>query len=588
MALARWQRTIVDNAGNILPGAQVTVRRETAGAPLAVLYSDRDGTVPLGNPFTADVGTGFAAFHVAGGAYRIDVVSGAFSQTLRYVAVGTAAENDSEAFVAESVAATGTPASRPVADHLADLFSLKAFGAVGDGAFASPPTDDTAAVQAADAEPGAKFVPEGIYDVTLSAGDLDGPYWGRGQIRDADENRRAPWFSAIKAAPASLGDHDSVSTAFNGDLSAVQIAMEHRVTGSATLGQPSTGYQADPECSPIYLNLFNSSGHNEELDGNDGRTAIRAVNLHLTNSGQGDCVGFHVTGVVSGEKASSTSFLANPAVTVIDSALFAGSDGVLLNTGEMQLHDNGFDVAAIGWNIILDRNDATGAKEAFWAAFRAHSNGAASADMAFQAVGLFDYGLDLTGCTFAANGAIALAANQRIYGNAVADASGALGAPSSSGDEWLAFNSSLGAWEFYVNNSVQLLVADGSATFVGGVRASHPTAGIGYATGAGGTVTQLTSKSTGVTLNKVVGKVTMNNAALGAGGIVGFQLSNSAIGADDLVHAQHVSGGTAGAYRISVDAVAAGSCAIRVTNVSGGSLGEAIVIGFIVFKGANS
>lgn len=94
MALARWQRTIVDNAGNILPGAQVTVRREVSGAPLAVLYSDRDGAVPLGNPFTADAVTAFAAFHAAGGAHRIDVVSGSFSQTLRYVAIGTAAERD--------------------------------------------------------------------------------------------------------------------------------------------------------------------------------------------------------------------------------------------------------------------------------------------------------------------------------------------------------------------------------------------------------------------------------------------------------------------------------------------------------------
>ena len=32
MALGRWQATIVDTAGNVLPGAQVTVRSETTGA----------------------------------------------------------------------------------------------------------------------------------------------------------------------------------------------------------------------------------------------------------------------------------------------------------------------------------------------------------------------------------------------------------------------------------------------------------------------------------------------------------------------------------------------------------------------------
>ena len=93
MALARWQSTIVDGAGNVQPGATVTVRREVPGAPLAQIYSDRAGTTPKSNPFPAD-GTGLAAFHAIGGAYRIDATKGGFSQTFRYVAVGTAAEAD--------------------------------------------------------------------------------------------------------------------------------------------------------------------------------------------------------------------------------------------------------------------------------------------------------------------------------------------------------------------------------------------------------------------------------------------------------------------------------------------------------------
>jgi hypothetical protein len=93
MALGRWQATIVDEAGNVLPGAQVTVRREVAGAPFALVYSDRDGVTPIGNPFAAD-GEGFAAFHVAGGAYRITVTKAGFTRTWRYVAIGTAAEFD--------------------------------------------------------------------------------------------------------------------------------------------------------------------------------------------------------------------------------------------------------------------------------------------------------------------------------------------------------------------------------------------------------------------------------------------------------------------------------------------------------------
>ena len=42
------------------------------------------------------------------------------------------------------------------------------------------------------------------------------------------------------------------------------------------------------------------------------------------------------------------------------------------------------------------------------------------------------------------------------------------------------------------------------------------TTGIGYATGAGGTVTQATSKSTAVILNKLTGAITMNAASQAA------------------------------------------------------------------------
>lgn len=91
--LARWQATITDEEGNVLPAATITVRREVSGAPLASLFSDRDGAVSIGNPFAAD-SDGFAAFHVAGGAYRITATSGGFSRTWRYVAIGLAAETD--------------------------------------------------------------------------------------------------------------------------------------------------------------------------------------------------------------------------------------------------------------------------------------------------------------------------------------------------------------------------------------------------------------------------------------------------------------------------------------------------------------
>ena len=114
-----------------------------------------------------------------------------------------------------------------------------------------------------------------------------------------------------------------------------------------------------------------------------------------------------------------------------------------------------------------------------------------------------------------------------------------------------------------------------------------PVAGIGYGTGAGGTVTQLTSKATGVSLSTVTGEITLNNAALAAATVVSFVLTNTAIAAGDTVLVQHVSAGTVGAYTCTAVA-AAGSATIYVRNASAGSLSEAIVLKFNVWKSVTS
>ena len=114
MSLARWQATIVDDQGNVVPSASVTVRREVAGSPLATIYSDREGTTPLGNPLTAD-SDGFAAFHVPGGAYQIVATSGAFSRTWRYVGIGLSSEQDAPpvgvSYVFDSITTDSDPGS---------------------------------------------------------------------------------------------------------------------------------------------------------------------------------------------------------------------------------------------------------------------------------------------------------------------------------------------------------------------------------------------------------------------------------------------------------------------------------------------
>ena len=87
----------------------------------------------------------------------------------------------------------------------------------------------------------------------------------------------------------------------------------------------------------------------------------------------------------------------------------------------------------------------------------------------------------------------------------------------------------------------------------------------------GGTVTQATNKSTGVTLNTESGQITMNNAQLDAGTEVTFTVTNSKIAATDVVVACHGSAGTAGSYLVNATCIAAGSFAVTVSNVSAGS-----------------
>jgi hypothetical protein len=113
--------------------------------------------------------------------------------------------------------------------------------------------------------------------------------------------------------------------------------------------------------------------------------------------------------------------------------------------------------------------------------------------------------------------------------------------------------------------------------------------GIGYITGAGGTVTQLTSKSTGVTLNKICGAITLNAAALAANAVVSFTLTNSTIAPDDEVIVRVKSGfATPATYRAWAEGNASGSRTIILQNISAGSLSEAVVLGFAVIKSASA
>jgi hypothetical protein len=132
------------------------------------------------------------------------------------------------------------------------------------------------------------------------------------------------------------------------------------------------------------------------------------------------------------------------------------------------------------------------------------------------------------------------------------------------------------------------LAATGRLTSTDAIRSSSPTAGIGYGAGAGGTVVQLSSITTGVTLNKVTGQITTVSATTAAGAEDIFTVTNAVIAATDVPVLATTYGG-AGTPLVYCKKVAAGSFDIAIANLHASSaLNAALVINFVVLKGATS
>jgi len=113
-----------------------------------------------------------------------------------------------------------------------------------------------------------------------------------------------------------------------------------------------------------------------------------------------------------------------------------------------------------------------------------------------------------------------------------------------------------------------------------GLTVTADTAGLGYGTGTGGAVTQATSRTTGVTLNKTNGAITLVSAA-GTATWQSFTVTNSTVAATDVVVLSQKSG--TDLYMMHVTAVAAGSFRISFAT-TGGTTTEQPVFNFAVIK----
>lgn len=112
--------------------------------------------------------------------------------------------------------------------------------------------------------------------------------------------------------------------------------------------------------------------------------------------------------------------------------------------------------------------------------------------------------------------------------------------------------------------------------------------GLGYITGAGSAVGQLATKTASVVCNAMTGAITMNNSVMSASVITSFVVANSAMGINDFMLLQHIGGGTLGGYTFAQSTMGDTNTLIKVKNNTNAALSEAIVVGFVVIKGAQS
>ena len=130
--------------------------------------------------------------------------------------------------------------------------------------------------------------------------------------------------------------------------------------------------------------------------------------------------------------------------------------------------------------------------------------------------------------------------------------------------------------------------SNGDLSNSGYMLSKSSTGGIGYSAGAGGAVTQITSASTAVTLNKVTGQITTVALTTAAGAEEVFQVNNTSVTSLDVVSVSTTYAG-AGTPAVTVKGVATNGFVIVITNLhSADALNAALVINFAVIKGITS
>jgi hypothetical protein len=118
-----------------------------------------------------------------------------------------------------------------------------------------------------------------------------------------------------------------------------------------------------------------------------------------------------------------------------------------------------------------------------------------------------------------------------------------------------------------------------------GFISTSPTDGMGYGTGAGGAVTQTTSKSTDVTINKICGKITLASGSILAGDIAFFTVFNSTCSTNDIVLLNLINANGEW-YTCGLLGIGAGNFSVYIKNNDTVSRNETLVLRYAIFRSA--
>jgi hypothetical protein len=390
------------------------------------------------------------------------------------------------------VTGSGLPTPRSVNSHFTDVLNLKDYGAACNGS-----TDDSVPFGSFETAGGGPVATGTCLVVTFpSAYKVTGP----GQLIDGTGVKYAPRAVLTITAPTtSVGSGGPYGAIWNDDISRIVTGTETTISGAASLGQPSSGYLWTPEASPFVTLFTNTSGYNASNSTNSGRTGVAVFKTYARNKGQGDVVGYNAELFCNSTNVNATNFLAGPACIANNGDVNSYQTGTYLQALEYNFADNGYDTAAVGAVFNFTRTNGAAALGQFWAGVRIQASGStAPIDAFFSGFGNSKVGLDFSTANFGSNnGAIAMAAGQRIYGASTNTDPNYLPNGVALGSSWMGYVSGGAGWELAPAGAVSLS-ADTTGHITLGSTAAPTIASGACGTGTNGSIAAGSNDMAGV------------------------------------------------------------------------------------------